>query len=346
MGAASIAATLTACTGLNVVHDPQGVMDRQQVQGLVKSVKCELITYLEANRRRKTDYFDVSEQLFGNVILDLNVVDIAGFASGSTSIDRLRTVNDSENFTWHFGPTLNGQGTYDMILSFLLPQNARISFAATKDDSVRCYSGPLNSDFEGLARGDYSDSEQFVRIRVNGVKPLASWLLDLGKDMWSGMEAAKLGETAYPAQMAYTFTVQVTAGLEVKYSLINPMWNPLGIGGAASTQQTNKLQFTLNGADASLASGASTGLAAIGGGTPPYQPPQPPRARVPTAAPPASAPLAAPSGQEAAPPQAAPSEKTERRTRHRRPASAAPPRGMPQGYLLAPVPIIAPRPVH
>lgn len=332
--AVSVSVGLCACTGLNVIHDPQSnVVDRRQVQGIVKSAKCELITYLDANRQRKKFYFDVSEQLFGNVLLDLNVIDIAGFASGSTSLDRLHTVSDTENFIWHLGPTLNGQGTYDMILSFLLPQNARLNFSSRSEDTIRCYSGPPNADFEGLANAQYPESEQFTRIRVNAVQPLAAWLLQVGSEMWPSMEAARLGETAYPVQMAYTFTVQITAGLDVKYTLTNPVWNPLGIGAAASTQQTNKLTITINGADASLAIGASGGTAVIGGGDVKYEPPTPPRA---FRAGRTGVPLAAPSTPGgAASPEAAPSAGPSRRGR-----------GQPHGYLLSPLPLTVPRPVH
>ena len=235
---AGVSVSLSACTGLNVIHDPQSnVIDRRQVQGIVKSAKCELITYFEANRHRRDHYFDVSEQLFGNILLDLNVVDIAGFPSGSTSIDRLHTVSDTENFIWHLGPTLNGQGTYDMLLSFLLPQNARLNLSANSDDTVRCYSGPPSPDFEGLANAQHPETEQFTRIRVNAVQPLAAWLLDVSSEMWPSMEAARLGETAYPVQMAYTFTVQITAGLDVKYTLVNPVSIRLGL---APQRQPNK----------------------------------------------------------------------------------------------------------
>jgi hypothetical protein len=334
LSAASLSAGLCACTGLNVIHDPQSnIVDRRQVQGIVKSAKCELITYLEANRQRKKFYFDVSEQLFGNVLLDLNVVDVAGFGAGSTNLDRLHTVSDTENFIWHLGPTLNGQGTYDMILSFLLPQNARLNFSPSSEDTIRCYSGSASDDFEGLANGKYPESEQFTRIRVNAVQPLAAWLLQVGSELWPGMEAARLGETAYPVQMAYTFTVQVTAGLDVKYTLTNPVWNPLGIGAGASTQQTNKLTITINGADASLAIGASGGTAVIGGGSLTYEPPTPPRA---PRARRAGAQLVAPGAPGGvASPQAAPTGEPSRRGR-----------GQPHGYLLSPLPLTVPKPVR
>jgi hypothetical protein len=311
------------------VHDPQsGVITRDQIQSFIKSTRCELITYFEANRRRKEQFFDLSRSLFGNVILDLNVVDTAGFPPGATSIDRLHTNGSPDSFTWHVGPILNGQNTYDMIVSFIVPQNATLNLSDRGDQSVKCYAHNFKFDnnFEGLARGEYREMEQFTRILVNGTTPLAAWLLDISSEMWPSVQAAKLGETAYPVQMAYTFTVQFTAGVEVKYSLTNPVWSPLAIGAAASAQQTSQLKFTLNGPDASLAVGASTGIAVIGGGSnPPYVPPGDflPRA-APGAAP--ARPLVE-GGQEGA---VEPSGAGRRR---------------PRGHLLYPLPLLAPQPV-
>jgi hypothetical protein len=323
IGGIASSAALCSCTSLNFVHDPQtGVIGREQVQGIVKSTKCELITFFEANRRRKDHYFDLSEQLFGNIIFDLNVVDTAGFPPGGTSIDNAHGFN-ADSITWHVGPTLQGQNTYDMILSYIVPQDAKLSPIPGGDNKVTCYSGVIG-DFEGLAGGNYPNLERFTRVKVNGVKPLAAWLLEVSSDLWPEMEAAKLGETAYPVQMSYAFTVQITGGVEVKYSLVNPVWNPLAPDVSASSQQTSKLTFALNGADASLASGANTGIAVIGGAnTPPYVPPIPPRLIPRGAAPPA--PGATP-----------PSEQK------RRPAL----KGQPRGHLLVPLPLVAPRPVH
>jgi hypothetical protein len=321
VGGIASSIVLCSCTSLNFIHDPQtGIIGRDQVQGIVKSTKCELITYFEANRHRRNHYFDLSEQLFGNIVLDLNVVDTAGFPPGGTSIDNVHPFN-ADTVTWHFGPTLQSQNTYDMTLSYIVPQNAKLSSIPDGDAGITCYSAGIR-DFEGLARGDYPKLERFTRVKVNGVKPLAAWLLEVSSDLWPNMEAAKLGETAYPVQMSYAFTVQITGGLEVKYSLVNPVWNPLAPDVAASSQQTSKLTFALNGADASLASGASTGTAVIGGGTAPYVPPTPPRL---------------------VPPGAAPTP-TPAEPKHRRGRPAL--RGQPRGYLLVPLPLIPPRPVH
>lgn len=319
-------ALLCGCASLDIIHDPQtGIIGKEQVQGIVKSTKCELITFFEANRHRREQYFDLSEALFGNVIFDLNVVDTAGFPQGGTSIDNLHTISPTSFYTWHLGPTLNGQNTYDMTLNFLVPQDAKLSSVVGSAREFLCYS-EASSDFEGLAAGKYPKIEQFTRVRVNGVKPLASWLLEVSSNMWPEMEAAKLGETAYPVQMAYNFTVEITGGLEVKYSLINPVWSPLAPDAAVSSQQTGKLTFTLNGADASLASAASTGLAVIGssGVSPPYVPTVPPR--------PVPGSIIAPTPQPPSPPRAQRARKWSR--------------GQPHGYLLAPLPILAPKPVH
>jgi hypothetical protein len=161
-----------------------------------------------------------------------------------------------------------------MTISFIIPQNAKLNFVYAEADSPACYSKPFNGDFEGLARGQYPEIQRFTRIQVNGVLPLAAWLLDIGTEMWANVKASQQGEVAYPVQMAYGFTVQVTTGLDVRYSLVNPVWNPLAPAGTISSQQMSKLQFTLNGGDAGLFFGANTGTAVIGSaaGQPPYAP--------------------------------------------------------------------------
>jgi hypothetical protein len=309
-----------SCAALYNVHDPRtGFITKEEIPKFLKSVKCELITYIvanRANRRSSAPYFDLSEKLFGNVMLDLNVQDTGGLPSSGSSIDLTHVFDPSNSFTWHSGPSLNAQNTYDMILSFLLPQNVTLAF--NPEDSLLCYS--LSADAVALARGDISGSAQFDRIRVNGTKPLAEWLLDVSAQTWTNIEAARLGETLYPAQMAYTFTVQFNAGLDVKYSLIGGSFNPLAIDAMGSTQQTSKLQFTLNGQDAQLALGASQGSAVIGGGTFVYE--------------------EVPSGAANAPgPNAVPGESVRKRYVRRFVPG-------PRGYLTWPLPLALPRPVH
>jgi hypothetical protein len=328
---------LCSCSTFSIVHDPQtGPINKEQVQNIVRATKCELITFFDTNRRRGKYYFDLSDNLYGNVIFDLTVVDTAGFPPAGTSIDRINTPNANPlgSVTWHFGPTLNGQNTYDMTLSYIVPQGAKLSSATGAGSEYACYS-EIPEDLEGLADGRYPQLERFTRVRVNAVKPLASWLLEVATNMWPEMEAAKLGETAYPVQMAYAFTVQITGGLEVKYSLINPVWNPLAPDFAASSTQTGKLTFTLNGADAALASGANTGTAVVGTGVaspPPFVSPVPPRPQPRKGVVPAPQP---PPGAGAVP---APSVSGSGRAR-----KWLLERGQPHGHLLVPLPLVAPR---
>jgi hypothetical protein len=324
---------LSSCASLDLIHDPHtGLISRDQVTKFVKSVRCEIITYLEANRRRKQYYFDLSESLFGFVSLDLAVFDTLGVLGGDAGVDRVTTINSIDNFTWHLGPIINSQNTYDMTIGFLIPQNAKLS-SVNSDDQVSCFSPPLPDDFEGLAQGRYKTIERFTRILVNGTQPLAEWLLGIDTEMSPNVEASRIGEVSYPSQMTYTFTVQVTAGLNAKYSLVNPVWNTLSPGGTVSTQQTSKLQFTLNGPDAMLLVGAQTGTAVIGGtGGPTYEPipgtaptltkttkslvPAPPGP--PTVAPPSGSGNRLPTGIKQSQPQ----------------------RGLPQGHLIYPLPLV------
>jgi hypothetical protein len=178
-----------------------------------------------------------------------------------------------------------------------------------------------------------SCSRQIPRHRAvhshtrNGVEPLAAWLVDVGAQMWDNVEASRLGETVYPAQMSYSFTVQFTTGIDGRYSLINPVWNPLSPAATASTQQTSKLQITLNGPDASLVNGATIGVAVIGGigGNPTYE-------TIPGTAPPG--PVKSLGLAPHAVRLVTPSTPTPRAG-----AQARAKRGLPQGYLLYPIPL-------
>jgi hypothetical protein len=64
-----------------------------------------------------------------------------------------------------------------------------------------------------------------------------------------------------PVQSTYNFTVQITAGLDVKYSLTAPLWSPAQFDLSASSVQSSLVTIVLNGTDASLAAGVKTGTA-------------------------------------------------------------------------------------
>src|ERR1700674_1482119 len=301
-----VSVLLNSCASLNYIHDPQfWVMNREQVPAFLKSIRCELITFYVANRQRQKlfddtrkidrdfavdhySYFPVSPQLLGGVYLDLKLVDTLGIPASGTTIDRRHIIDPTHSKTWHFGPSLTDQNTYDLIWSFVIEQSAKLYLAGGKPDPFQCYttiplvtSGPrsaksvaLARDLDGLARGEYTQLEQFTRMLVNGTTPLAAWLQDNSSRMWTSFAAksqpAEMAERLIPAQMSYTFTVQATAGLDVKWFTLTPKWNPLALDVSGSIQQTSQLQFTINGPDAPLAAGAKSGSSAAG---PPKTPP-------------------------------------------------------------------------
>src|SRR5258708_29410543 len=137
---ACLASTFTACwlgscASFNFVHDPQAVVPtREQIPDLLKSIRCELTTFYEANRQRsslykiykdtkppelaknrrdaieKYSYFEVSENLFAAVYLDLKVVDsfrlcLAVFRSAID--ERVASPTRAHCQAVHISPTLN-----------------------------------------------------------------------------------------------------------------------------------------------------------------------------------------------------------------------------------------------
>jgi hypothetical protein len=289
---------LTSCATLDFVHDPHsGPISREQVPALLKSIRCELITYYELNRQNRRLFFaeanrtlavenyphyELSEKLFGLITLDLKVQDML---SASGAFDNLKTFDAAHSQTWHFGPSLSDQNTYELNWSFLIAQNNRLVALSNSTDPFQCYSSIpiLNADtrqnvskgrgyaslkdFGGLARGAYPEFQLFTRILVNGITPLAAWIQSNTVETWNNFVAksrdVETNEQIIPAQMTYTFTVQVSGGLDVKFTLVSPVWSALAPELSGSTQQTGSLAIILNGEAAALASSAPAGGAQI-----------------------------------------------------------------------------------
>lgn|GEM_PF-6688915 len=311
---------LAACSDLYFVHDPEtGIIHRDQIPAFLKSVRCEVKTFISANDQRRGLYvaeikksnelynrahdraraiqvwnaavanlphFLLAPDLFGGVYLDLKVVDTLGLPTGGSSSGtfNFKHVGDAAHTrTWLIAPTANSQNTYELTWPFLFEQNAGLSLAENPNE-FSCYSGPPpldesigKPDFDGLASGKYSELQQFTRILVNYTTPLAAWLQENSTQLWANFRAPvpleyaqNLGhkstpnietEQIIPVQMTYIFAVQISIGLDVKYSLVSPHWSPAQIDAGATSVQTNTLQITLNGPDAALAAGAKTGTA-------------------------------------------------------------------------------------
>ncbi|WP_156795492.1 hypothetical protein [Bradyrhizobium icense] len=275
-----------------VVHDPQsGVISAGQLPGFLKSVRCELVTFYEIARSRKAAYdamvksnpeaafiryayFEIDPRLFGAFTLELKVTDVAGMGSG-TALDYRQVLGGGAVDVTHVGPTLSGQGTNSLIWAFLLRQDAQLAGERKEGSPVggdrNCYIGKIGTldELELLAEGQDPAREAFTRIRIDAQKPLAAWLRDNGAMMSANFLAAPSSEVAEPAQMFYSFALQVSGGIEARYSLTNARWTPVAVQALATATQNSNLQLYINGPGAAFANAAKAGGAA-------HVPPPPP----------------------------------------------------------------------
>jgi hypothetical protein len=301
---------LSACASLDLIHDPEtGLITRSEVPGFMKSVRCEMATFYQANASRQKVYtenmaaadqwtkkatanpreravdlqraadfrktailegknFPVSPALFGGVFLDLKVLDTLGIGAADSTLANRSGRDATHTVTWTGSPTLNTQNTYEMNFSFLIDQRSGLSRTG-HDDSFRCYSADLPPDVTilDLAADKPAGAAQFTRILVNATTPLAVWLIQNGDQAWDNFHAVHQdaeGGALIPVQINYAFTVQITGGLDVRYSLVSPIWNPAQIGAQASSVQSSLMSIYINGDDANLAGGAKLGQAVNG----------------------------------------------------------------------------------
>jgi hypothetical protein len=320
--ACALGLNLAACASLDYIHDPQFVpLSREQVPGFLKSIRCELVTFYTANGLKSQLYnnliaiyqadmaqyqktkspsllqaataarakglaeyphFDLSDQLFGPVGLDLKVIDTLGFQSPATVVNYKHTLDMNHSFGWQFGPEANTQNTYDLTYNFIIRQDATLYDAPDTGDGFACFktlppkSSTQSAELDALAKGDHPDLELFKRIRVNLTTPLAAWLQSDSTELWSNAAARNdIAEIAAlsPQQINLSFTVQVTAGLDTQYNLMGPLLSGTADFNANS-QSSGNMQLSLNGPDAVLYSNAQIGNSGILSGTP-YTPPLP-----------------------------------------------------------------------
>jgi hypothetical protein len=296
----AVAAILVLCNGCAspyFFHDPQlGWISAEQVPDILKSVRCELVTFYEANRSRQAafitqvaapgdraenfrlatqnfSYFKVDENQYGMLYLDLKVIDSIGVGSATTFDNKLVRSAESTR-VFHLGPTLGDQNTYELVWNFAIRQDAHLSsseqsalgYSENGVDKFTCYDN-LSANRENMARNEIpSGLAQFKRIWVNGTEPLAAWLLDNNRTIGSSFFARTDGEAAeqiIPTQMLYNFSIQTSAGLDSKISVTGLRWNPAVVDAAASSQQTSTLAFYVNGPMAQAANAAKGGQAAI-----------------------------------------------------------------------------------
>jgi hypothetical protein len=293
---------LSACASPYFVHDPRTlVVDRAEVPRLLKSLRCELATYIAANNQRnilfaaeakahglesaeeKYQYFEIDPRRFGGVSLTLQIQDnlglqMPGVGFGGTQFNRVWT-NDGgvHSHFLNLGPSGSSLSTYLANWTFVIPQDAitlrpaRTNISATNQSATNaltfpCYaavpkraSPPFDSvyaevDLDALARNDFPDYALFKRIWVNNTTPLAAWLEDVGTSITSSTlnwhNEQQKPDRMIPAQMSYTFTIQVTGGLDVRYGLSAPLWPTVAAEVTGSMQKTNTISIFLNGIEA------------------------------------------------------------------------------------------------
>ena len=148
---------LASCSTLQNIHDPQfGLLSRENIPALVKSIRCELTTFYAANaaRKKKLDdlrnslrqhktptiqikdvlnhrYFDLDTEVYGAFVLEAKVVDTIGAPGTSTALTNLLHSNPPLNPTpsqsLTISPNIGSQGTYDMNYNFAIQQNDTLS---------------------------------------------------------------------------------------------------------------------------------------------------------------------------------------------------------------------------
>ena len=282
---------LSTCASPYFVHDPRTlVLGREEVPRLLKSLRCELATYIAANNQRnmlflaeaktrglesaeeKYQYFEIDPKRFGGVSMTLQIQDnlglqMPGTGFGGTQADWIRTLDGGAHaHLVNIGPSGADQSTYIANWTFVVPQDAITLRPARFDTAFPCYANipkrtppPFNSayaepDLDALARNDFPDYALFKRIWVNNTIPLAAWLEDVGTSITSSTlnwhDEQQKPDRMIPAQMTYTFVVQVSGGLDVRYGLISPMWPLVAAEVAASMQKTNSISIYLNGIEA------------------------------------------------------------------------------------------------
>lgn len=286
-------ALLGGCASPYFVHDPRTlVLDRAEVPRLLKSLRCELATYIAANNQRnilfvaeakvhgvqsaseKYQYFEIDPKLFGVVNLILQIQDTGGLGA-ATNYEWLQS-SGTRTQTVSLAPVLQDQSTYVANLNFILPQDTLTLYPGGPGNEFACYSQiptrvppPFNSayaeeDLDALARNDFPQYALFRRVLVNNVTPLAAWLQDVG----GSITKAALGwqtpqekpSEMIPGQMGFSFAVQVTGGLNVTYGLTSPVWPIASTQLGGSIQKTNTIQIYLNGIEAALWYAGAEGL--------------------------------------------------------------------------------------
>lgn len=310
-----LALTLLSLSGCSSIYessvDPGTTVP---VNTVFKALRCEIMTFLEANRMRRAafpsavktigyqaaiehySFIDLDEAKFGALQVDLKTIDTVGLTLG---VDWKSAPNVSGNSqTWHLGPSLNGFKTYTRTTVFALPQDGKLGpsirnsrskarlagDAGTEDSGFFCYleapsERPLKrtlADIEELVAHRLPEVEQYERIYVDGTGTLASWLeTTISREMAkSWLAKGDYMEAVYAGQLQYSFALDIKPGIDLKYTLIANTISPLVPDLSASRENSGTFTLNLNTQHVVAAFAAKNGNAIIASDIGP--PPEPP----------------------------------------------------------------------
>src|SRR5579871_267948 len=137
--AVAAAGFLASCASPYFVHDPQFlVIDRGEVPRLLKSLRCELATFVAANNQRtmlfaaeaetagidsaiaKYKYFELDPGLFGGATLNLRIQDSAALGPGTTFNEKRTIDGGLHQHFLNIGPTLGDTSSYVANWNFVI----------------------------------------------------------------------------------------------------------------------------------------------------------------------------------------------------------------------------------
>jgi hypothetical protein len=253
--------------------------------------------YIPLDELLRLNHFDLDIEAYSSFALDVKLQNTLGIPGTGTSANIVIDAAAGHTRNLALGPSVQVQATYDNAAQFAIPQNASvitpkpltIEEAQTgmvvplppEEQDFKCFSRSVVYDLDGLAAGRYRNLELFERIRVDAGPPLAVWLQDASRTMGVSrnlmLDAHADAEHRIPVpaedqyiaqavdlgQLAFTFTVQYTGGLDAKFSLVSSRFNPLNADLSAGVQQTGSLNLYLNGYQTITAINAKGGLIGI-----------------------------------------------------------------------------------
>src|ERR1700722_17366177 len=190
----AIGLTVASCSTLENIHDPQyGLLGDPSV--LIKSIRCELITFYAANAARKRalddirndlrrqkqyvididavldhGYFDLDTDAYGAFVLESKTLDSAGLPGTATGLTDVLGSTTGHTKMLTTSPNVGSQGTYDMNYNFVIQQDDQITNVETAITEERvpqfpaasvvrrstgCYRAVVIGRYDEMAQGKY-----------------------------------------------------------------------------------------------------------------------------------------------------------------------------------------------